>query len=294
MWPGAAEDRAGQRCPAPRRVGAVVVTFRRPRELERTLGAVAAQSSPVWLTVVVDNDAGAGETRVRELVAGFPRTTYLGSPENLGYGAALSLGMQYLRDGGDPEYYWLLDDDSPPACDAVSTSLSVCEENSGSVGVVADRGGHIRTGRIVHDLKRVAEGSVADADFTLVDGALISRSAVSMVGLPRSDFFMMLEDFEYTTRIRGAGFRLLVRARDETAHLHLGSGSPWRGYYQARNLLRIAAERRSAALLWGWLLREVAICGALARNRQYASIRLRLRGWKDGILGRMGRTVPPP
>ena len=51
-------------------------------------------------------------------------------------------------------------------------------------------------------------------DFCLVDGTLVKQKAVNAVGHPHEDFFMMLEDIEYTTRIRHAGPRIGVLERD--------------------------------------------------------------------------------
>ena len=68
----------------------------------------------------------------------------------------------------------------------------------------------------------------------------------------------MVEDFEYTDRIRRAGFGLVVRPSD-SQHGHLGAAGRWRHYYQARNLLRVAIIRRSPLLGLGWAVREAKI-----------------------------------
>ena len=135
-----------------------------------------------------------------------------------------------------------------------------------------------------------------EADFALVDGAVITREATRRAGLPRRDLFMMMEDFDYTTRIVDSGLRVVVRPADDSHFGHMGSTGPtsaWRGYYQSRNLLRIAVDRRKPGWIWGWLVREVGICGHHMFVGNWSSIKLRLMGAFDGIRNRMGRTVEP-
>ena len=74
-------------------VGAVIVTYRRPRELANTLAAVVGQPEPPTLTVVVDNDGPIGSTEVASIVTGFgARVVHLPSGGNIGYGAGLAAG----------------------------------------------------------------------------------------------------------------------------------------------------------------------------------------------------------
>ena len=223
-----------------------------------------------------------------------PLVAYLEMTENLGFGAGLANGLDALRDD-DLEFFWLLDDDSPPAPDALRDALLVANTDS-RIGVVANRGGHIRWGRIRHDLGAGTVKEVAEADFALVDGSLITREATLRAGIPRRDLFMMMEDFDYTTRIRECGLRVVVRPADGSHFGHLGSTGPasaWRGYYQSRNLLRIALDRRKPAWVWGWFVRECGICGHYLIARNWNSLRLRFKGTVDGARNRMGRTVEP-
>jgi GT2 family glycosyltransferase len=259
-------------------VTAIIVTYRRPETLASTLLAVGRQTRPVDLVVVVDNDplGSAAQTARGECM-------YVQSPTNGGYAAGIALGMQSAP-GTDA--YWILDDDSAP--DPGSLALVESQLLPG-VGVAANRGGHLRFGRIRHDLRDLDEGVIADADFTLIDGAVVRSECVVAVGPPRGDFFMMMEDIEFTTRVKSAGYRLVVVGGDKTEHQHLGSAAPWRGYYQARNHLRICIERRSLRLFAGWFSREAATQTHLVRHLDRVRLRLRWAGVRDGLLNRMGR-----
>lgn len=279
------------------RVGAVIVTFRRPEVVLRTLRAVLSQTAVVQEVVVVDNDADP-EVCAAVAAAG-QQVTYVAQGDNPGFAAGLAAGIRHLQGGLGPEWYWLLDDDSPPGEEALAAALAAAHGPAGEVlrtGAVANRGGHIVRGRIRHDLAAGSigsDGSVATADFTLVDGAIIAAAAVDAVGVPRADLFSMLEDIEYTTRIRLAGFRLLVRPADSSTFLHMGSTSDWRGYYQARNHLRIAIDLRQWSWVWGWVLRESGIGLHLLRRARFGALRLRWRGASDALRSRMGKVIDP-
>src|ERR1700739_3416740 len=74
-------------------VFAVVVTHRRPDELAKSLGGLSTKTRLPDHLIVVDND-GPGEGRVRDLVAAQPiSTTYLGSRRNLGGAGGFALGI---------------------------------------------------------------------------------------------------------------------------------------------------------------------------------------------------------
>ncbi len=268
-------------------VGAVVVTYRRPLVVLATVRALTTQTTPVDEIIVVDN---AADDELRTILAReLPAVSYEAAPENLGYGAGLAHGMRQLRERCNPDWYWLLDDDTPPVPTELADALAVATSDL-NPAVVANRGGHLRWGRIRHDLRQVA--TPATADFTLVDGALIARSVIESVGVPREDLFMMHEDLEYTTRIADAGGVLVVRPSRSTA-MHLGSTSDWRTYYQARNHLRIALDRRSVTWLLGWSYRMLALTTADLLGRRWRLLLLRWRGVLDAVRGRMGRTVEP-
>ncbi len=276
---------------------AVVVTYRRRDVLRETLAAVQAQTTPPDRIVVVDNASDDGtDVMIRRE---FPAIDYLHLPENLGFAAGLAAGMRVgTRDGFD--FFWLLDDDTSPHKDALQRVLEPATSES-RVGVVGLRGGTLRLGVPTHFSGiRPDASSFQDCDFTLVDGALVSSGAVADVGYPRGDFFMMLEDVEFTDRIRRAGWRVGVLNQDLAERLHLGSVTtdgppPWRGYYSARNHLVMALEHRSPAELLGWAYRQLKFLTGilLYLDRKPERLRLRLAGTLDALRRRMGRTVEP-
>jgi rhamnopyranosyl-N-acetylglucosaminyl-diphospho-decaprenol beta-1,3/1,4-galactofuranosyltransferase len=284
------------------RVAAVTVTYNRSAVLAETLVAVRAQSRPPDGLYVVDNasDDGTGEVMHTD----FPDVTHIRLTENLGAAGGLACGIEAARtDGFDA--FWLMDDDSPPLPDALDALLSAAERRAERVGLVGGRGGIVRFGLIRHvrNPHRLADRRVGDelfaVDFVLLDGSLLLRDAVEVIGFPRADYFMMMQDIEYPLRIGRAGFEVLVVNTDRMRRSHLGSVpgmALWRDYYQSRNHVRMALDLRSPSLLFGCVARQARFLSAAFRapDRRWERVELRLRGVWDGIRGRMGRRVEPP
>ena len=290
----------------PVRVAAIVVTFNRRDVLAVTLKAIMSQERPADLLFVVDNDSQDG---TREMVeAEFPQAIHVRMPDNLGFAAGLAEGMTRALERG-ADFCWLLDDDSRPSPPALRRLL----EATGSVarlGILGTSGGMLRWGvpdRRPGRLRRApVRGSsrLYRCDFALVDGALVARSAIEAAGVPRKDFFMMFEDIEYTSRVRRAGWQVLLLDEDLIQREYLGSGGPaaggsappWRGYYQARNHLAVALDHGSIRELLGAVYRQMRIIGATVlrdRSRPWHRARLRLLGLWHGFRGRMGKTLDP-
>lgn len=277
------------------RVVAVVVTRDRPAPLATTLRSLEEQGSPLERIVVVDSGSTTGHPDVGA-VRNVP-VDLVDAQDNVGYGAGLTMGMRAALSNSDPDYFWLLDDDSPLGEGSLQRAVRLLVANPG-LDVLGNRGGYYRRGRVRH-LSR--EGlQPLPVDFCLVDGALVSRNAVERVGFPRTDFFMMFEDIEYTTRIAAAGLRLAISSAVTSEPMHLGSSSAahsshWRKYYQARNHLRMVLDRRSIVGVFGWVLREMAMIVSAVRHRRDSAVQIRLIGLGafDAVRGRMGRTIEP-
>lgn len=282
------------------KVAAVVVTRDRLDVLLRGLSAVHAQSRQPDMVFVVDNGSSDGTALELQRLG---TVSVIETGDNLGYAAALAVGMSAARTEG-VDACWLLDDDSVPTADALArlTTVLASRPNAGLIGL---RGGLLTRGSIKH-LDAIATSrrpsplpGVHQVDFVLVDGALASRAAVERAGLPRADFFMMLEDIEYSWRVGQAGLEVLTLSSELIERGHLGSvgasTNHWRSYYQSRNHVRWALDSGDWMVRLGCVRRQALFLAACAADprRRVRKAKAHLLGIVDGFRGRMGRTVEP-
>jgi GT2 family glycosyltransferase len=279
------------------RVAAIVVTHNRCDILAATIDAVLEQVRPPDTIVVVDNASTDGTAE--QLAPRFPTVRWLRLPENLGYGAGLAEGMDLCL--ADHDWLWLLDDDSPPQPTLLKTLLDIATR-ADDIGMVGVAGGALRWGVPDHHPRHrpveFTDPTTYACGFLLVDGAVVNAAAARTAGVPRRDFFMMMEDVEYSGRLALAGWRLLMLADAPIERLNLGSsgagkGDPWRSYYQTRNHLLTALDRRSLTHVLGWAYRtaKLLVGQLIVAPHRGRRISLRVRGAVDGLRGHTGRTV---
>lgn len=295
------------------KLGAFVLTYRRPRELRESLHRILGQTRPPDRLLVVDN-AGDGETR--EVAASFGEPViYEATGANLGSAGGTEYGTRRLLEQG---YDWIYsgDDDNPPRTDdTVERLLALLEGAAPDVGGAGTVGARWdwQAGRLRRLPDEALRGPV-EVDFIGGDHKLIlTRRAAAEGGPPDGRLFFGYPDLEHCLRLRRAGFRLLVdgelmlQYRERVGRVGWSPGrspvprrplnSLWRNYYTTRNyvhMMRVTFDRpdlarREAART---LLRALA---AWWRGPRYGATygRLALRGLVDGYRGRLGRTVEP-
>jgi rhamnopyranosyl-N-acetylglucosaminyl-diphospho-decaprenol beta-1,3/1,4-galactofuranosyltransferase len=282
-------------------IAAVVMTHERPASALQTVAAILEQDLRVDAVIVVDG--GSSEPTYRRLRAECPPAVeILRFDENIGPAAGRGAGLAWARDNGF-DFTWFVDDDSRPKRDALKR-LYEAAVAAPELAMIGLQGGVVRCGVIRHGGVRQALDSrhrtrLSRVDFVLLDGALIRSSLATSIGLPRADFFIMMEDVEYPLRARRSGCGIGMIHGDLMEWGHAGSDPSkssvaWRGYYQARNHLRTALDLPMPSLLIGLFVRELHYLAVHCRRRHGSAIALRWRGLWDGALGRMGRRVLPP
>jgi rhamnopyranosyl-N-acetylglucosaminyl-diphospho-decaprenol beta-1,3/1,4-galactofuranosyltransferase len=193
------------------RVVAVIVTYNRRELLLESLAAVQAQRRPPDAVIVVDNASGDGS--VAAVRAGFPTVRVAELGENYGGAGGFAYGMaQAINDGAD--LIWAMDDDTVPDAGALAALLAARGTYPGPVPALmastvlwTDGRRHPMNTPRPRPLARTADRTAAAASgcvpirsasfvSVLVDAAECQRR-----GLPRADFFLWNDDFEFTTRL---------------------------------------------------------------------------------------------
>jgi rhamnopyranosyl-N-acetylglucosaminyl-diphospho-decaprenol beta-1,3/1,4-galactofuranosyltransferase len=287
-------------------IAAAVATYNRRDVLRQCLAAICQQTRPPEEIIVVDNASTDGTADV--VAHEFPEVRVVRMSENTGAAGGFAAGIaEGVRRGHD--WVWVFNDDDLPVPDALATLLRGARRAPGPTGMVAcarrkaDQTMHPLGARWTHrhrSLPPVAQlSSLVPLDVVTFSGTLVSASLVRDVGLPRSDFFMMIEDLEYCLRARDAGWRTYAVPETLTMSMTMGSqdsSPPWRGYYQTRNQLLMSLSRRSPAEVAWWAERTLRLCAGalLSGDRPAERIRLRVRGATDALRGVGGRTIKPP
>jgi glycosyltransferase involved in cell wall biosynthesis len=314
---GGSDDRSPGEAGRPA-IHGVLVTYRRPADLEIMFRLLGEQERRLDSLVVVDNDpAESARTLVEGLDASEgPSVTYLASGDNVGPAGGIALGMRHvLSHAAEHDWVLPLDDDDPPRrpdmlaeLERLATHLRAHEHTVGAVGVVGARFDATQ-GRVI----RVSDDELAGAVPADWLGSghfpMYSVHAIRAVGVFDEQLFFGFDDLEYGLRLRGAGFgvyahgELLRSERAVKNRLGLDlvpsrrlDEPTWRHYYGLRNLVYIMRAQGhhlgAARLVTRGLAKPVV---NLPRRPRLAArhIALSSRAILDAYRGKMGRTVNP-
>jgi glycosyltransferase involved in cell wall biosynthesis len=290
-------------------VHAILVTYRRPTTMQRTLEALVSQSRPPDSVLVVDND---DDGELREALLRLNGTEYLSCSENVGPAGAVAVAMERLVERCGPDDWVLLvdDDDPPPLVDALeilSATATSAPHDVGAIGLTGSRfdRGSARLNRVLDENLE----DLTDVDYIGSGQLPMYRvAAIRDVGVFRPELFFGFEELEYGLRLRAANWRVVIHGglTREVRALHGRTGlgidarsahepsPPWRRYYSTRNLVLIS--RLHGTRVAPVVMSARAIAGgslAVLRARRLSAGTASWKGLLDGWIGRFGRTVEP-
>ena len=296
------------------RVCAIVVAYNRAALVGACLGALGGQTRAVDAILVVDNASTDG---TRGLVRDeFPGVTVLGLARNGGGAGGFHAGLRWAYARGY-EWLWLMDDDARPAPDCLGRLLARARADSVLVPVQRDRSGRrygiaAWRGReidVTADIVARQEPVCGPFVFRFV-GPLIARGVVARVGLPNKDFFIWFDDIDYALRIQRLMGAAVVVVPDALIDHDFGADprevrflwrtslrryyAPWKLYYGARNSLYVLLwERHNVREVLFYCQQQLRHLSSdlIYEHDRWERARLRLRGMRDGALGRLGRRV---
>jgi GT2 family glycosyltransferase len=287
-------------------VHGVMVTFRRPADLGRSLAALSEQDHRLASLVVVDNAPDPAVEAVVAACVAAPRVDYVAAPDNLGPAGGIARGMDHvLGHAADADWVCVLDDDDPLPDTAIvadhARDAAAASATTAGVGAGGARFDWSK-GRLVP--VEPPAGSWGTVDYLKSNWAPLYRvAALRAVGTFDPRLFFGFDDLEFGLRLRAANWELRVdphgrRVRDPSAGPSRRIGPvDWRRYYSLRNLV--------------WLLRTHDRSGVAARvaltvgvakplaNLPFAPrpglqhLKLGVRASLDGWRGTLGRTITP-
>lgn len=217
------------------RVAAIIVSFNDSRAVERCAGALREQVAAIF---VVDNGSTSDHMPALQDLGRDEKVTLLPAPANLGIGAAINLALDGLDDSA-LDWILTMDQDSVAAPDMVAAMLQAARDfpQAAFTPLIADIG-HADRG-----------ATPTEVSYAITSGNLVPLAAMRRLNGPDPDLFIDGVDFDFSLRLRKAGYRI-VRVPAATMAHSLGqvdpdqrqrrfhtNHSPLRRYYMARNLI---------------------------------------------------------
>ena len=285
-------------------VCAVIVTFRPAIEDLGNLAKVRLQAESL---VVVDN--GSPEEQLHLLRAASHELDFalIENGQNLGIAAALNIGVKWAQANG---FGWvaLFDQDSAVTDGFIAQMLADFEHFARQRNILLLVPRYKDPGSGV---ERVCPMDEDGGPFvTITSGSLLPISAFEKCGYFKEELFIYTVDDEYSLRLRSHGYSIALSPHAVLLHT---SGIP--SYYRifGRQLFQttnyrpgvryyISRNRVWMALMYGaryprWVRGAfrsslIDLCKlAIAEDFRWAKVKMVFLGFRDGMLGRMGRTV---
>jgi GT2 family glycosyltransferase len=291
------------------RVAVVIPMWNQTELTVRCLASLGrSRLAPAWV-IVVDNDSTPDPRRALEQAR--PGTEVLRQPRNLGFAGGCNAGIRRaLACGADAVLLLNNDAIAEPALLGELVRALESGERIGAAGaktltdeepprihaayaVLTFNAPLVRVeGWLEPRLERFDEER--DVDSVSGGAILLRREALEDVGLLDESFFAYHEDVDWCTRARRRGWRIrYVPAAVIRHRMHASTGGGYTSpivYLSSRNAVLFVRKHgdwrqrlRFAAYTVGNLLKELPYRWRIG---QLAGYRLRLRGLRDGLLGR--------
>jgi hypothetical protein len=205
------------------KIAAVVVTHNRLNLLKECIESLENQKRKIDDIYVVNNSSTDGTT---EWLTTKNNLTIL-NEKNLGASNGFFLGIKKAYDEG-ADWIWCLDDDTVVEEQSLSAMLNsdkIEQTDTGFIcSVVNWTNGNLHKMNVVMPLtnkfniyKNIIDDLSVEVEAASFVSLLLSRNAIKKCGLPIKEFFIWLDDYEYTTRISRA-FKCYLKIDSTVVH----------------------------------------------------------------------------
>lgn len=277
-------------------VCAVMVTYNRLESLKTALANYFDQTVQPAALIIVDNCSTDGTIEYLKTLQNQDNIHCLFSPSNQGAGSGLSKAMTYGLELMNPDYFWMIEDDTYYKKDALADLLR-CIETS-SYGMISLKGFKYNFGSTV---TVVGNSQLQPIPSALLDGSLVKAEIIRKIGPPKKEYFMMCDDYEFSLRLKKNGYKIGLINIQSADYLHLGGDGKftpatlWRGYYSSRNHLLILREYFSVKDLLSYFYKQskFLVAAAVFAPDRWKRVKFRLLGIWHGLRGIQGKTLDP-
>lgn len=194
-----------------RRVTALIVTYNRLNLLKESICAVLNQEFSINHVIVIDNNSSDGTSQYLQSITD-PRVIVKKLNKNLGGAGGFYEGVRYFQDHLNDDFLWIMDDDTIPSETCLNELYSVATRYP-NFGFLASNVRWVDGTPAAMNIPSIDGGnwnasaqSAKDPLYPVLKSAsfvslLVSRTAISKVGLPIKEFFIWGDDVEFTERI---------------------------------------------------------------------------------------------
>ena len=297
---------------------AVIVTYNRKELLGRNIRMLLIQRRGFDRIFIVDNCStdGTPEYLKERGWMDDPRFVYVKTEANIGGAGGFHTGVKAAFEAG-ADYIVLMDDDGAAENEDTFAHLfdaadALYRENPRLfVNSLVQRGDLLsfKMGNkyTVAEALAAAENGLLEGQANPFNGTLVSRELVESIGYPNADFFIKGDEVNYKQRAFAAGARVVTVADSRYDHprpetherVVLGKKvpffveAPWKEYYAARNFTWMYKQNGQYKAIAFELIFVKLLAIMTMKCRKWATVKMLLRGVRDGWQGRLGPTVKP-
>ncbi len=242
-------------------IAAVVVTYNRLSLLKECLEAISLQTCKVNSIIVVNNASTDGTTEYLQQLDD-KQIVVKSLEKNIGGAGGFAEGIA-IATKMNVDAIWIMDDDTIPLTDALEHLVYILNqhENTGFVNSkVVWTDGNIHQmnipGYVHHDDLGGGLYAIRSASFVSL---LVPSKIVREVGLPYREFFIWVDDAEFTARIVKAGHKGYLTTSSVVVHktatnygASIKTATPeaaWKFYYYMRNGM-FASRGEKPWIIW--------------------------------------------
>ena len=300
-------------------IAAVIVTYNRKELLAENIRMLLDQTGGFDRIFIIDNCSSDGTKEyLRE--KGWldnKRFVYIKTPSNIGGAGGFYTGVKAAYEAG-ADWIVLMDDDGKAADSDTfrilfnAANYAYIEKNKmlflNSLVIQGDLlSFKIGNLYIVSEAKALAKEGLIEGAANPFNGTLITKELVAKIGYPNQDFFIKGDEVDYKQRAIDAGAYIAtvidsayIHPRTETYERQvLGIKvpflveAPWKEYYTARNFTHMYKKKK----MYKAILFELVFVKILAiismKCRKISTLKMVLKGVKDGWKGKLGAQVKP-